>query len=183
MTTAAVELRRFGHDDLPKIRQTLLDIHADAYADEMDDEFNQRFPWFVDHWGGHPGFSCVIGYEGAEPVGFAYGAPAAPGREWWREHLKVAPADDSTFAFSELMVRHKWRKTGTAARLHEALLTDRPEALAVLLVDPDHPKVQALYETWGYRKVGNRQPFPDSPNFAVMLRDLRASQTGRNGPA
>ncbi|CAM5655323.1 hypothetical protein ADL28_02500 [Streptomyces violaceusniger] len=25
---------------------------ADAYADAMDDEFNQRFPWFVDHWGG-----------------------------------------------------------------------------------------------------------------------------------
>lgn len=51
------------------------------------------------------------------------------------------------------------------------MIEDRPEALAVLLVDPDHPKVRALYEVWGYRIVGNRQPFPDSPNFAVMLRD------------
>jgi hypothetical protein len=40
------------------------------------------------------------------------------------------------------------------------------------LVDPGHPKVQALYETWGYRQVGNRRPFPDSPNFVVMLRGL-----------
>jgi GNAT superfamily N-acetyltransferase len=172
VSTVAVELRHFGHHDLPAIRQTLLDVHADAYADEMDDEFTQRFPWFVDHWGSRPGFACVIGYDDGEPVGFAYGAPAVPGREWWREHLPEPPADTSTFAVSELMVRPAWRKTGTSARLHEALLAPRPEALAVLLVDPDHPKVQALYETWGYRKVGHRQPFPDSPNYAVMLRDL-----------
>ncbi|WEO92705.1 GNAT family N-acetyltransferase [Streptomyces sp. FXJ1.172] len=166
------ELRRFGHADLPAIRQTLLDVHADAYADEMDDEFNQRFPWFIDHWGSNPGYACVIAYDDAEPVGFAYGAPAAPGREWWSEHLTEPPADDSTFSVSELMVRPRWRKTGTAERLHAALIADRPEALAVLLVDPDHPKVQALYETWGYALVGQRQPFPDSPNYAVMLRHL-----------
>lgn len=172
MTRATVEVRRFGHDDLPQIRQTLLDVHADAYADEMHDEFRQRFPWFVDHWGGNPGFSCVIGYDSGEPVGFAYGAPATHGREWWREHIKHPVDEDSTFSVSELMVRHRWRKTGTAERLHAALLSDRPEALAVLLVDPDHPKVQALYERWGYRKVGNRQPFPDSPKYAVMLAEL-----------
>ncbi|UQA95700.1 GNAT family N-acetyltransferase [Streptomyces halobius] len=173
VTTATVELRHFVHDDLPQIRQTLLDVHADAYANDMT-EFDERFPWFVDHWGGNAGFACVIGYDGGEPVGFAYGAPATPGREWWREHVNDPPADDSTFSLSELMVRPKWRKTGTAERLHAALLEDRPEALAVLLVDPNHPKVQTLYEAWGYRKVGNRQPFPDSPNFAVMLHGLPA---------
>lgn len=172
LTTTAIAIRYFGHDDLPMIRQTLLDVHADAYADEMDDEFTQRFPWFVDHWGTHPGFACVVGYDGDDPVGFAYGAPATPGREWWREHLPSEPTDASTFSVSELMVRPQWRKTGIAERLHAALISGRPEALAVLLVDPDHPKVQALYETWSYRRVGNRQPFPDSPNFTVMLRDL-----------
>ncbi|MGI5380716.1 N-acetyltransferase family protein [Streptomyces sp. CA-251387] len=172
MTTATVDLRHFGHDDLSQIRQTLLDVHADAYADDMA-EFDERFPWFVDHWGGNPGSACVIGYDNGEPVGFAYGAPATEGREWWREHLSEPPADTSTFAVSELMVRPKWRKTGTAERLHAALLKGWFEAHAVLLVDPDHPKVQALYEAWGYRKVGHRQTFPDSPNYAVMLRDLR----------
>ncbi|MEU6621887.1 GNAT family N-acetyltransferase [Streptomyces litmocidini] len=169
----AVDLRRFTHEDLPAIRQTLLDVHADAYADEMDNEFVQKFPWFVDYWGSSPRFSCVIGFEGGEPVGFAYGAPATPGREWWREHLAEAPADDSTFSVSELMVRPRWRKTGVAEQLHTALLEGRPEALAVLLVDPGHPKVQSLYEAWGYRRVGSRQPFADSPKFAVMLRALR----------
>lgn len=180
MTTATVELRRYGHTDLPAIRQTLLDVHADDYRDQMD-EFNERFHWFVDHWGGNPGFSCVIGYEATEAVGFAYGAPATPGREWWREHLQSTPDDDSTFSVSELMVRSAWRKTGVAARLHEKLLADRPEALAVLLVDPGHPKVQALYEQWGYTKVGHRQSFPDSPNFAVMLRHIHRKPAGQNG--
>ncbi|MGW7505953.1 GNAT family N-acetyltransferase [Streptomyces albidoflavus] len=168
---SSVILHRFGHADLPVIRQTLLNVHADAYADQMDDEFHQRFPWFVDHWGGQEGFACVIGFDGEEPVGFAYGAPAVAGREWWREHLSV-PGGASTFSVSELMVRPRWRKTGVSRRLHEELLAGRPEALAVLLVDPEHPKVEALYETWGYRRVGRRQPFPDSPNFAVMLREL-----------
>jgi GNAT superfamily N-acetyltransferase len=180
LTTAAVELRHYGHDDLQRIRQTLLDVHADVYADEMEDEFNQRFPWFVNHWGGHPQFACVIGYYEGEPVGFAYGAPATPGREWWREHLSKPPTDSSTFSLSELAVRPKWRRTGTSERLHAALIGTRSEALAVLLVDPDHPKVQRLYEQWGYKKVGNRQPFPDSPNFAVMLLPLRTAGPGQN---
>lgn len=182
LTTPAVRLRRFGHEDLPVIRQTLLDVHAHAYADQLDDEFNQRFPWFVDHWGGHEGFVCVIGYEGVEAVGFAYGAPAVPGREWWREHVGRPPADTSTFSISELMVRPQWRKAGIAQRLHEALIGDRAEALAVLLTDPGHPKVGALYETWGYTGVGKRQPFPDSPAFTVMLRDLRGLPARALGP-
>lgn len=172
MTAVTVTLRHYGHEDLPEIRQTLLDVHADAYADIMT-EFDKRFPWFVDHWGGKPDFACVIGYDAGEPVGFAYGAPATPGREWWREHLSEPPADTATFCVSELMVRPRWRKTGTSERLHSALLADRPEALAVLLVDPKHPKVQALYETWGYRRIGDRRPFPDGPDLAVMLRELR----------
>ncbi|WP_351234392.1 GNAT family N-acetyltransferase [Streptomyces sp. NPDC002133] len=176
-----IQLSQYRHDDLPEIRQTLIDVHADAYADQMDDPFVQRFPWFVDHWGGRADFSCIIGWDGSEPVGFAYGAPAVPGREWWREHVAEEPENPSTFSLSELMVRPKWRKTGTAERLHEALLTSRDEALAVLLVDSTHPGVQALYESWEYRKVGERQPFPDSPVYAVMLRSLTpaASEAAR----
>ena len=150
----------------------MIDVHADVHASDMDNPFRQRFPWFVDHWGGNPGFSCVIGYDGAEPVGFAYGAPATPDREWWREHLDPVPANHRTFSYSELMVRPRWRKTGTAQRLTRALHENRDEDLFVLLVDTTHPKVQALYESWGYRKVGQRQPFPDSPVYAVMLTEL-----------
>jgi GNAT superfamily N-acetyltransferase len=172
MITASLDLRHYTHEDLPQIRQTLIDVHADAYADAMDDPFNQRFAWFVDHWGGKDGFACVMGYDGDAPVGYSYGAPATEGREWWREHLDPAPEKSRTFAVSELMVRPRWRRTGASVQLHHALLASRNEDLAVLTVDTDHPRVQAMYESWGYRKVGEDQPFPDSPLFAVMLTEL-----------
>jgi GNAT superfamily N-acetyltransferase len=174
-------VRRYAHADHPAIRATLLDVHAEVYAAESHDPFVQRFPWFVDHWGSHPGFACVVGYDAeGQAVGFAYGAPARPGGEWWRGDGIEEPerAGAGTFSVSELMVRERWRKTGTASALHAALLEDRPEGLAVLLVDQEHPKVQALYERWGYRKVGERQPFPDSPRFAVMLKELPGAGTG-----
>jgi GNAT superfamily N-acetyltransferase len=166
-----LHVRHFAHDDLPQIRQTLLDVHDDVYADSTD-EFDQRFPWFVDHWGGNPGFACAIGYDGPEPVGFAYGAPAEVGREWWREHMDPAPVTARTFSVSELMVRSNWRKTGVSQLLHHALLESRSEDLAVLLVEPEHTGVVGLYESWGYRAVGSRQPFADSPMFTVMLAEL-----------
>jgi hypothetical protein len=42
----------------------------------------------------------------------------------------------------------------------------------VLQVDVEHPKVQALYETWSFRKLGERQPFPDTPVYAVTVAQL-----------
>ncbi|MGW6414836.1 GNAT family N-acetyltransferase [Streptomyces sp. NPDC055055] len=172
LSTTELDVRHYTHDDLSQIRQTIIDIHADAYADAMDFEFNQRFPWFVDHWGGNPDFSCMVAYNGDEAVGFAYGAPSTPYREWWREHLDPVPEKDRTFSFSEMAVRTNARKTGAAERLTRALLDSRDEDLAVLLVDTEHPRVQALYESWGFCKVGERQPFPDSPVYAVMLAEL-----------
>lgn len=52
-------------------------------------------------------------------------------------------------------------------------MKERAEDLAVLLVDVTHPKVQTLYESWKYAKVGEQQPFADSPVYAVMVKDLR----------
>ncbi|MEV7471468.1 GNAT family N-acetyltransferase [Streptomyces kronopolitis] len=175
MTSAHVSLRHYTHTDLSKIRHTLLDVHADAYAARMTEPFVQRFPWFVDHWGGKPGFSCVIVYDSdGTAIGFTYGAPAETGREWWREYVDLTSADISTFAVSELMLRAEWRGRGLGQQLHKALLGVRDEALAVLTVDTKRPKLQALYDSWGYRKVGEQQPFPDSPKYAVMLLDLKA---------
>ncbi|MFJ3923812.1 GNAT family N-acetyltransferase [Streptomyces sp. NPDC090022] len=167
-----IALTRHRHHDLGDIRQTLLDVHEDAYADRLHEEFVQRFPWFVDHWGASPDFACVIAWEGDTPVGFSYGAPATPGREWWRGHLDTPPEPASTFSVSELMVRPKWRKNGLGPRLHDALTGGRPEAWAVLTVDTKRPRLQAMYEGWGYRKIGENQPFADSPVYAVMMKSL-----------
>jgi GNAT superfamily N-acetyltransferase len=174
MEPSMTTLRHFRQGALPDgFRQLLIDVHADAYADQMHDEFNQRFPWFVDHWTAMDGFACVVGYDEAEPVGFAYGAPLTPGREWWRGTGYTPTGGTITYAVSELMVRPRWRKKGVSEQLHGALLEGRKENLSVLLVDTTHPKVRTLYEAWGYTKVGEQQPFADSPLFAVMVKALQ----------
>ncbi|NEA80401.1 GNAT family N-acetyltransferase [Actinospica acidiphila] len=176
VTSSVIDLRHYRHGNLPDgFKDLLIRVHADAYAEAMEDEFNQRFPWFVDHWSAMDGFTCVVAFDGEEPTGFAYGAPLPPGREWWRTtDYQPNNGYTSTYAVSEVMVRPQWRKRGISAQLHEALLKERSEDLAVLLVDVTHPKVQDLYESWGYHKVGEQQPFADSPLYAVMLKDLRA---------
>ncbi|MEV7770357.1 GNAT family N-acetyltransferase [Kitasatospora sp. NPDC086791] len=168
-----IALRRCGAGGIPAGHtQVLIEVHADAYRDQADDPFVQRFPWFAEHWTSRPGYSCVIAYDSDTPVGYSYGAPLEDGREWWRPHMPP-PADPSTFAVSEVMVRPDWRKLGIAERTHEALLAERDEALAVLYVDVTHPRVQAMYERWAYRKVGEHRPFEDAPLYAVLVRALR----------
>lgn len=82
------------------------------------------------------------------------------------------PEKHRTFAYSELAVGKNYRKQGVSERVTRALMEGRGEDLVVLLVDVEHPRVQALYESWGFRKVGERRPFPDSPMYAVMLAEL-----------
>ena len=51
-------------------------------------------------------------------------------------------------------------------------MAQRREARASLLVDTEHPKVRALYESWGYRQVGQMQPFEDSSLYDAMVLPL-----------
>lgn len=170
------EFKPFAHEDLAGIRATLLDVQSDAYSDEMSNPFRQRFAWFVDHWGGKPGWSCIVGFDGDVAVGFSYGAPSTSGKEVWRSCWQDAPTGDtSTFFVSELMLRKAWRGQGLGKELHNALMATRAEALSCLTVDVTHPRVQAMYESWDYFKVGEDQPFADSPTYAVMVKRLRDS--------
>ncbi|MEU1149202.1 GNAT family N-acetyltransferase [Streptomyces sp. NPDC005863] len=172
-----MDLKTYTHKDAADIREMLLDMH-DAVYDGGEDRFHERerFAWFVDLWSGKGGWSCVVGFDKGAPTGFAYGAPFEPGK-WWKgseRPASVAP-EATVFALSELMVMEKWRKRGISTKLHEALVDSRSENFATLLVDTTHPKVQALYETWKYEKVGEQKPFEDSPVFTIMVKPLAAA--------
>lgn len=71
------------------------------------------------------------------------------------------------------MAREPWRKTGVARQLHSALLATRREEGAALLVGQDHPKVHALYQSWGWTTLGDLRPrLPDAPLFHAMRLGL-----------
>nr|WP_206323962.1 GNAT family N-acetyltransferase [Streptomyces sp. HNM0574] len=162
-------MHQYGREDGPGLRQLLLDIHDDCYAGEEDPfHARERFTWFVDHWSSREGWCCVIGYDGDEPTGFAYGAPLQK-NGWWRGIDGLTGQDTwedgtRTFAVSEIMVRPAWRGQGQAGRMHGALLADRREQRATLLADSSHVKTLNLYRSWGYVPLGEMRPADDAPS-------------------
>lgn len=173
----------YARADFSLVRQQLIDVYAEVYADEaLADPFHS-VPRFTDRLDGHasrPGWACSVGTIDGETVGYAYGRPDSEG-EWRRVTDPVSPdvhdygVGGAMFGLCEIMVREPWRGTGIARVIHDALMRDRPELRASLLVDRTHPRVRATYERWGYRAVATAQPFPDSPVYDAMVLDLGSS--------
>ncbi|MET8753372.1 GNAT family N-acetyltransferase [Streptomyces sp. NPDC004667] len=118
--------------------------------------------------------------DGGEPVGMAYGYVLGPQAGWWDQLTEPVPEDmrredgRRTFGLMEMAVRAGWRRQGVASRLHEALLTAVDAERVLLNVHPDSREAVAAYRAWGYRKVGEAQPWPGAPLYDVMLRVAKA---------
>ncbi|GAA2467549.1 GNAT family N-acetyltransferase [Streptomyces mauvecolor] len=180
-----IDIRHYDHRHAAELRPLLLDVYAEVYAEAAKtDPFAtvDRFAQGLDAWSRREGWTCTVGYDSdrnGEAVGYAYGAPLRADSPWWGGLLTAVPADvvaetgTRTYALSELMVRLPWRGTGIARQLHDALLADRGEERATLLVDQSHPKVHALYESWGWTTLGDLRPrMPDAPLMHAMLLAL-----------
>ncbi|MER6343244.1 GNAT family N-acetyltransferase [Streptomyces sp. NPDC001595] len=177
----SLELRHYT--EVEPVRQTIVDIHVEVRQRDLGltapfysaERFDERLS-------GHSsvaGWEAVIAYDGNEAAGFAYATPLGPSTRWWTAMTTALPdgytteTGKRTLAINEIVVRRPWRGTGLAQRIHEELLAGRGEERVTLLVNPKagDGKVQALYERWGYEKIGEQQPFADSPVFASMIRE------------
>jgi GNAT superfamily N-acetyltransferase len=180
-----VDIRQATAQHLPTVRQAILDIHAEVRHRDFgltgDFYSVERFDERLSMYASRPGWSAVLGYEDGEPLGFCFGVPLGPDTKWWAS-MKEPLAEDftredgkRTVALNEIVVRKPWRGSGVAWQLHEAWLSQRTEERVTLLVNPaaGEGAVQAVYEAWGYRKIGEQQPFPDSPIFAAMMRPVQ----------
>ncbi|MFH8729706.1 GNAT family N-acetyltransferase [Streptomyces termitum] len=182
MTT---EIRHYTAERLPEIRQHLLDIHAEVRHRDfgLTGPFYdvERFDERLSTYAARSGWSAVFATEDGEPVGFAFGCPLPAETRWWSSMITELPdgyTDEDgvrTVALNEIVVRKPWRGRGIAWQIHEEWLSRRTESRVTLLVNPANGDgaVQAVYEAWGYRTIGRQQPFPDSPVFACMTRELR----------
>lgn len=188
-TAAASRISIERYTDLAGIRQVLLDVYADVRHDIIHlphysvDSFAER----LDRHATEDGWEVVIGYDGIEPVGYAYGNTVLAGNRWWTrmdEPLPDGYNQVATLALKELGVRPAWRKTGASLRLHDALLANRSEPRVTLLVNPKagEGKVQAIYASWGYEPFNHQTPSPGSPPLTAMARATRLTEGSATPP-
>jgi GNAT superfamily N-acetyltransferase len=175
--TSTLELRTF--DNLDTVRGDLVDVYADVRSAllHLPNYAVTAFGERLDRHGAEPGFVAVLAYADGFPVGYAYANTIEHGDRYW-ERTNPVPADEYTrrpaVALKEIGVRSAWRKTGTARRIHDALLATRTEPFVTLMVNPaaGDGKVHALYHSWGYNDIGQSQPSPSSPRLSVMIRPV-----------
>lgn len=156
-----MDLVRYDVEGVYEIRPVLLEVYTEVYADEINTDPFFALARFAERLDGHiaaPAWEAVTGWDEGTCVGYVYGFQDRQ--------------DPDEFALCELMVRAPWRKTGTAKALHDALIADRSEQRVSLYVEQTHPKVRALYESWGYRFVGVPRPFTDAPAYDELLLRL-----------
>lgn len=180
MTETMYCFRHYNREQFPRVRQTLLDVYEEVYADVLADPFFSLagFSQRLDRQSQSPTWRAVVGYEGADPAGYIYGVTLQRGSTWWwagsEPELPREFTDETgtrTTGIFEIMVRSPWRKTGFSTRLHHEFLTGRVEGRATLLVEEAHPKVRAVYERWGYRSVAKLQPHAQAPRYDIMVRE------------
>ncbi|MET8982578.1 GNAT family N-acetyltransferase [Streptomyces sp. NPDC004539] len=176
MTTApTVELRTFT--TLDPIRSDLLDVYAEVRAPllHLPNYAVTAFGERLDRHGADPGFVAVLAYADDHPIGYAYANTIEHGNRYWQRTTPTPPeqyTERPALALKEIGVRPTWRGTGTARRIHDALLAARQEPYVTLMVNSaaGDGKVHALYESWGYEDIGQSQPSPASPLLTVMIR-------------
>lgn len=175
MTIADIELRHAT--DIDPVRGTLIDVYTEVWASRLSEPHYsvERFSERLARYAAEPGWDVVLGFDDGAPVGYAYVSTLKPGHRWWQHMTTPLPdgcADTPVVALRDIMLRTPWRGKGIARRIHDEILASRSEEQVTLLVNPlsGNGKVKALYESWGYRPIGEQQPFADGPVLTSMLR-------------
>jgi ribosomal protein S18 acetylase RimI-like enzyme len=166
--------------DIPTLQGAIISVQQQAYADRLANPFNsaERYWQRLESYASRAGFAIIIGEVGKDLAGYVFGFTLPANTGWWNglktdiEPAAIAEDGARTFALNELVVHPKYQGRGYAHALHDAALTGRPEKRATLLVRPNNMPARAAYDRWGWRKIGELQPFDDSPRFDAMVIDL-----------
>jgi GNAT superfamily N-acetyltransferase len=146
----------------------------------------QHNPWFgpgpfwqrlVELYAPDHGFGLVAAWRDETMVGYAFGSPMGKPQEIWgmvrsaMPDVAVTATEEPIYFFREFAVDPSCQGKGYGRLLHDQLLGTRPERLAHLLVRQDN-LAKAAYVHWGWRIVGQVQPFEDSPVMDAMVLRL-----------
>lgn len=185
MGGSALELEVCGAERAGELVPVVRDIFAAVFAQPHYGEG----PEDVAHWledyavqRSRPGFVLVLARVDGDPVGFAYGYTMTPDMVRWQkivapiaDKLPTGVAEDGAiFTVMELGVLTERQGRGVGRALHDALLRDRREPLALLTVREDAMTAQLAYQAWSWRWVGHR-PRDGSAGYDVLIREAGTS--------
>jgi ribosomal protein S18 acetylase RimI-like enzyme len=181
--TDELNIERHDASGMRRLKSELLAVYAEVYAERLGDPFfaPERFWQRLEGYASRDGFQLVAGRVAGELVGFTLGETLPEGSAWWDGFKGAVGADalretsSRTFAINELQVRPDWQRRGYARALSAALLEDRPEQRATLLVRAENTPAYNAYLSWGFRVIGQLQPFDDSPMYEAMVKELSDS--------
>ncbi|MDP8929795.1 MAG: GNAT family N-acetyltransferase [Actinomycetota bacterium] len=181
MTLATATIMVYGSKSAEQAFDEVALLYREVYAEppycEGESDF-QDFVTSLPRRAAQPNFRLVVAHESGTTVGFAFGHQLSPETRWWDRTLSPLEKDVTTeytgrtFAVIELAVRQGYRRFGFGRNLHAHLIAGLDEERVTLLVRPDATAAQAAYRTWGYRPVGQIQPFPDGPVYDSMIKAL-----------
>lgn len=189
---SSIELVLAHHDSAEAVG--LLDELSDAYADaygelpgedtgEKSSAFHNRATKALEA----PNYSLVTGRVGGELAGFAFGYSLRRGTSWW-DGLQPEPPEGFTVetgartgVMAEIEVRRAWQGQGIGRRLHDAFLSHRSEERATLATNPNADSTHALYNGWGWQRLGTVPGGPGAyyPEYVLFLRPLPLPHSGR----
>jgi GNAT superfamily N-acetyltransferase len=124
-----------------------------------------------------PTFGIAVAQAGDELVGYGFSVP--PDTKRWSGLLEPVSVQVTsewagrTFLLFDYGVQASRRGQGIGRKLHDRLLGSRDEERATLTVQPTARDTKAIYEHWGWWRVGQVEGGPQAaaPLFDVYLRD------------
>jgi len=158
------------------------DIYAAAFGEppylEGPDDVRQWLDDLAEQLN-RPGFALVVATADGQPAGFVYGYTMTPEQRRWERIVEPFASEmprnvleaGKIFALMEFAVLAQWRQRGIGRALHDRVLAERAEPLALLTVRPDAEVAQAAYRVWGWRNVGHR-PRQNGPGYDILVREL-----------
>lgn len=185
MADLKLGIERYDSQSTLATKAEILPVYAAAHHDL------QHNPWFhpdqfwrrlVDLYAPGQDFELVAGRLDGQVVGYAFGSPRFGDDELWQKSrdtfpgLELPAEPQPIYIFREFAVHPEQQRQGVGRQLHDALLEPRPEPLASLLVRKDNEPAQAAYRAWGWRRLGDQQPFPDSPVFDQLVLGMAVNR-------
>ena len=156
-------LPHYTSTEAANLMDVLCDAYADAYGAVPGEDTREKSSAFRDRATAAlqaVNYSLVTAHVGDQLVGFAFGYGLQPERGWW-DGLQPEPPDgftietgSRTVVLAEIEVRRAWQGQGIGRRLHDTFLSQRSEERATLASNPQTVDTHALYERWGWQRVG-----------------------------